>query len=59
MPEFTVMSGNPVQDAINRGHREFAFGTLGLTRHTFGKVGAGATVTGLVIAPFAPPVGPD
>lgn len=44
-------------DAIYKGNRDFALGALDLTRQTFGKVGAGATVTGLAIAPFTPPVG--
>ncbi|MDN3601964.1 RHS repeat-associated core domain-containing protein [Belliella kenyensis] len=57
LPEVTVSSGNPVTDAIYKGNRDFALGALDLTSQTFGKVGASATVAGLVIAPFAPPVG--
>jgi RHS repeat-associated protein len=57
LPEVTVSSGNPVKDAIYKGNRDFALGALDLTSQTFGKVGASATVAGLVIAPFAPPVG--
>jgi RHS repeat-associated protein len=57
LPEFTVTSPNPVQDAVYRGRREFATAALGVTKDATGKVGAGATAAGLVASPFAPPVG--
>lgn len=57
LPEVTVTSGNPVQDAIYMGNKAFALGALDLTSQTFGNIGASATVTGLIVAPFAPPVG--
>ncbi|WP_202928099.1 DUF6443 domain-containing protein [Cyclobacterium salsum] len=57
LPEFTVSSPNPVQDAVYRGRREFVSTALAVTEDATGKVGAGATAAGLVAAPFAPPVG--
>lgn len=57
LPEFTVSSPNPVQDAVYRGRREFVSTALSVTKDATGKVGAGATAAGLVAAPFAPPVG--
>lgn len=57
LPEFTVSSPNPVQDGVYKARREFATTALGVTKDVTGKVGAAATVTGLVVVPFVPPLG--
>lgn len=42
---------------VYQAHYNFMMGSLDLARYSFSRVGAATTATGLMIAPFAPPVG--
>ena len=48
---------NPLANDIRSGQSRFIDSSLDLTRFVTGRVGAGATVAGLLVTPFIPPAG--